>query len=350
MFPFFSALPSVAQEPNAEAQAAYCKYVTEHAAAERDLLRTPSVIAGPVQPSTGTSAQVLYGLSNSLSDDRKAALTMRVARQTCSLYAATVEAQQHILYALPGIEKDVLRHRLQLIHDALDLLDRLIGENTKSVEAHDLPRPALHALRNAKVRLDTTRTATLTGIVSPYVPQMSTTPLKTLVAIKLQADGDVQKASAKLNKQDAWDLKLSAGGHTQIGPDTSGINIDPTGPYGEFSLTFNIGRRAVSKHFDNSADAYVRWKGAQFDDVAQQASILQQQILETIQIQEEQLGVLTTHDGEISHELELLTGVDTSASLTYKNQLLADQAILRVDLEDAKFRIQRLKDYLAFNF
>src|SRR5580658_8805052 len=97
---------------NDTANAAYCKYITEQAAAQRDLLRTPQADIGPTVPSAGTAPQMVVGVTNSLSDDRKASLAMKVAKSGCDLYIATTEAQQHLLYAEPSIEKDVLRHRL----------------------------------------------------------------------------------------------------------------------------------------------------------------------------------------------------------------------------------------------
>src|SRR5262249_15812203 len=70
-------------------QQAYCEYVTQQAQAQRDLLLTPNAIVGFTQPETGLPAQLVWGLSSSLSDIRKAGLTMDAARKNCDLYSAT---------------------------------------------------------------------------------------------------------------------------------------------------------------------------------------------------------------------------------------------------------------------
>lgn len=326
----------------------FCKYVTEQAAAQRDLLRSPQAIFGPILPNTGTPAQLVFGVTNSLSDDRKASLTMKTAKTNCSLYTATTEAQMHIIYALPSLEKDVLRHRLDLIQQASNELDRLIVENMKLVDAQNLTRPALYTLQSAKVRLDMSRTATLTGITSPYVPPLSDTPLKSLVDEKLQAEARNEAAIVKLAKQSSWDVKLGMGTHRSIDPNQT--SYAPLGAFGEFSLTYSLGRKAINNHLDRSADAYSNWKRTQFDDVANQSVILKKLIQDTIVVQSEQLKALQVHDVEITKDLTALEGIDTSAALTFKNELTADRLVLRVDIEDVKFRIAHMQDYLTNNF
>src|SRR5271166_1727605 len=138
---------------NERADAAFCKYTMEQGMAQRDLLRTPALAIGPIQPSTGTPPQMVFGVTNSLRDDKKSGLAMRVAKQTCLLYDATSEAQLHILYALPQIEKDVLQNRLRLIDDATVQLDSMIADNMKLVDAQNVTMPSVYMLASAKVRL-----------------------------------------------------------------------------------------------------------------------------------------------------------------------------------------------------
>ena len=94
---------------------AYCTYLTEQAKAQSDLLRTPKGVAILTQPETGLPTQVAAGASLSLSDFKKSGLTLDAARKNCDLYQATVDVQQMLQYALPSIEKDALRHRLELM-------------------------------------------------------------------------------------------------------------------------------------------------------------------------------------------------------------------------------------------
>src|ERR1700734_4093489 len=67
-------------------QQAYCRYLTEQAAAQRDLLMTPDAVAGITQPNTGLPMQAVWGVSGNLSNVRKGVLTMDAARKNCELY------------------------------------------------------------------------------------------------------------------------------------------------------------------------------------------------------------------------------------------------------------------------
>src|ERR1700691_6062979 len=52
-------------------QQAYCRYLTEQAAAQRDLLMTPDAVAGITQPNTGLPMQAVWGVSGNLANVRK---------------------------------------------------------------------------------------------------------------------------------------------------------------------------------------------------------------------------------------------------------------------------------------
>lgn len=326
----------------------YCTFVSEQAQAQRDFLRSPHAELGPIQPSTGTPPQMVFGVTESISDLKKASLTMGLAKTSCKLYAATTEAQMHLFYALPGIEKQVLQHRLDLIQSASDQLDSLIASNEKYVDAHNLTKPALYTLQGAKVRLDMSRTETLTGLTTPYVPKLSSAPLRDLVDMKMSAEENFQKANVHLLKQNAWDMKLEGGEHRQIAQ--VGPGQSPGGLFGTFSLTYNLGSRAANKHLDKSVSAYSAWKTTQFDDVIEQARILKAQIADTITIQQGQLDVLTAHDAQISQNLDSVKDVDSAAAITFKTQLLADRIVLGVDVQDVQFRINSLKKFMQENF
>lgn len=333
---------------NDDAQAAFCKYVQEQASAQRDILRTPSAVVGPIQPSTGTAPQLVFGLSSSIADMRKAGLTMKAARTTCDLYRASVEAEQHIQYAFPLIEKEILRHRLDLIDQATQELNAQMADEEKMVAAQNLTRPAVYSLQEARLRLDMSRTAALTGITSPYVPTLSDTPLRELIGDKLATEEANQTAVARLQKQNGWDLQLTGGAHRQIGDLTP--TTKTTGVYTTFSLTYNLSRHSANEHLDKSVSAYVDWKKTQFDDVAHQAIILKKQIEETIVIQEGQLKVLLDHQAQLQKDLDSLEGVETSNALAFRNQLVASKTVLRVDVQDVQFRLSRLRQYLTDNF
>ena len=334
---------------NEAARDGYCKYVMEQARAERDLLRGPSLIAGPTQPSAGTPPEIIFGLTGSLVNNLKAPLTTKAARTACELYAATTEAQQHIYYAAAKIEKDSLTHRLDLVQRASEQLEQMIVNEEKLVRAQNVTRPALYYLQSARARLDMRRTSALTGIF-PYVPPLSDVPVRVLVGDKGNAEEANQKANTKLARESGWDLTLAGGGRRQIGDFNSTTTGSRLGAFGEATLTYNFGRHSANEHLNNSAAGHMDLKANQFDDVAVQAVVLRKQVEDTVTFLRPQLQALLDHDSDIDKLLRSVEGLDTSGAQTFKNQLLADQIVLRVDIGDLQFRLDWLKSYLHDNF
>jgi hypothetical protein len=334
---------------NEAARNEYCKYVMEQAVAERDLLRSPSLIAGPTQPSAGTPPQMVFGLTGSLADNLKAPLTTKAARTACDLYAATTEAQQHIYYAAAKIEKDSLMHRLDLVERASEQLEQMIRDEEKLVQAQNVTRPTLYYLQSARARLDMRRTSALTGIF-PYVPPMSDVPVHKLLGDKRYAEEANQNADTKLAKESGWDLTLAGGGRRQIGDFNSTNTVSQLGAFGDVTLTYNFGRHSANEHLNKSAAARMDFKANQFDDVAVQAAVLKKQVEDTVTFLRPQLKALLDHDADIDKLLRSVEGLDTTSAQTFKFQLFADQIVLRVDIGDLQFRLDWLESYLRDNF
>jgi hypothetical protein len=262
---------------------------------------------------------------------------------------ATTEAQQRIYFAAPKMEKDALMHRLNLVQQGSDQLETMIRDEEKMVQVHNVTGPALYYLQSARARLDMRRTSALTGLL-PYVPTLSDLPLRELVNNKLHADEANQKAITKLASESGWDLTVSGGGRRQLAEFNSTTTVSEFGGFGEVSLTYNFGRHSANAHLDRSASAYLDFKNNQFEDVARQSAVLKGQIADTLSFLRPQLMALLEHDSDIEKSLRNIEGLDTSSALAFKNQLLADQIVLRVDLGDIQFRLDWLESYLHDNF
>jgi hypothetical protein len=326
-------------------QQAYCRYLTEQAAAQRDLLITPNAVAGITQPNTGLPMQAVWGVSGSLSGVRKGVLTMDAARKNCDLYTAATSTQQDIQYALPNLEKQALQHRLELIQQASENLDALLANTSKMVSAENMTRPMAFALQTSKIKLDADRADTQSKVVSLYTPQLSDRPLKELVADKQSREVNGQKALDKLNRQNDWDVALSVGEHQQINP-----WVDNRGAYGEVSISYNLASHAINKHLDQAADAYDDWKKVQEGDVVRNADILKQQVVDGISVQDSRLKALQEEQKQIESNLQLVTRADTTAALDFRNQLTTAQLLLNIEIGDATFRLDRLREFLLRNF
>ena len=330
---------------NAGEQQAYCQYITEQAAAQRDLLLTPNAVAGVTQPETGLPMQLVWGLSSSLSDVRKAGLTMDAARKNCDLYSATTAAQQSIQYALPSLEKQALQHRLDLIQQASGKLDAVIATTTKMVDAQNATQPMLFSLETTKIKLDADQADTQMKIAALYTPDLVNKPLKQLVAEKQSGDAEEQKALDKLNRQNSWDVSLSIGSHQQINP-----TVDASAPYGAVTVSYNLASHAIDKHLDKAADAYAGWKKVQEGDVTRNAEILRQQLTSGISVQTNRLKSLQDQQQKLESNLQLVANADTTAALDFRNQLTSAQLLLGIEIGDASFRLERLQDFMESNY
>ena len=160
---------------------AYCAYVMDQPQAQRDLLRTPTALAGYTQPETGLPMQVVGGATLGLADVKKAALTMDVARKNCELYKTTADAQQAIQYAIPVLEKEALTNRLTLIDRAMQSLNTLMDKTSRMIEAQNATRPMLFNLQTTKIKLEADRADTQSKISALYAPQLSDKPLDELM-------------------------------------------------------------------------------------------------------------------------------------------------------------------------
>jgi hypothetical protein len=337
---------SFAQDANNGAeQQAYCQYITEQASAQRDLLLTPSAVAGVSQPDTGLPMQLVWGLTSNLSDVRKAGLTMDTARKNCELYSATTAAQQSIQYALPSLERQALQHRLDLIRQASGKLDAVIATTAKMVDAHNVTRSMLFSLQTTKIKLDADQAETRLKIAALYTPDLVNEPLKQLVAEKQNAEANEQKAWDKLNRQNNWDISLSIGAHQQIKP-----VADASMAYGAVTVSYNLASRAINRHLDQAADAYAGWKKVQEGDVTRNATILRQQLAAGISVQANRLKSLQDQQQQVESNLQLVADADTTAALDFRNQLTSVQLLLGIEIGDASFRLERIQDFLGSNY
>jgi hypothetical protein len=337
--------PAQIRAQNPQDAATYCTYLLEQAQAQRDLLRTPTASAGLTQPETGLPTQVVGGASLGLADVKKAALTMDAARKNCDLYKATTGAQQQIQYALAALEKDALQNRLALIDKASGNLDALMDKTRRMMAAQNATRLMLFSLQTSKIKLEADRTDTEAKIAAIYVPPLSKTPLKDMVASKQQDEVAEQQAQDRLSRQNNWDVALQVGVHQQVNPVAYGPQ-----PYGAFSISYNLGSRAIDRHLDASAQAYGDWKKVQEGDVMRNMEILRQQIADTIDADEARLKSLGEQAKEIGDNLAAVAVPDTAAAFDFNNQLTAAQLLLSIEQGDATYRLASLRAYLANNF
>jgi len=326
--------------------AAYCNYLTEQAKAQSDLLRTPSAVGAFTQPETGLPTQLVGGGSLSLSNVKKAGLTLEVARRNCDVYRASVGVTATLQFALAGVEREALQHRLTLIDAAETSLQEMIDQTAKRVDAQDMTLPMLWELQTNRIKLDADRADTQAKIAAIYLPaSLSAEPIKAQVAQKQAGDIGEQAAQDKLQRQNNWDVALTVGAHQQINPVANSV-----GPYGEVTLTYNLASHAIDRHLDNAADAYSSWKKVQEGDAVRGMEALRTQVEANIAAQKNRLTALELEQSQVAGNLQKIGQSDTTAALDFRNQLTSTQLMLGIESGDATFRLQRLQEFLKFNY
>jgi len=326
-------------------QQTYCAYVTEQAKAQSDFLRSPIALGAFTQPETGLPQQLVAGAQLSLANLKKAGITEEVARKNCELYRASTAVGQVLQYALPGIERDALHHRLELIAAAANSLNALTGETARMVEAQDMTRPMLWELKTTRIKLEADEADTQSKIAAIYIPPLADSPLKAQVAAKQAGDIDVQIAQAKLEKQNNWDVALTVGTHQQINPLSQGVE-----PYGEVTVSYNLASHAIDKHLDRSITDFGDWKRVQESDVVRGMEALRAQLQDQIAAQQERLKTLQRENDEAEKSLHEVADAETTAALDFRNQLTTTQLLLGVETGDASYRLDRLREFLKKNF
>jgi hypothetical protein len=330
-----------------EEQNAYCAYVQQQAAAQRTLLLTPAAVGGFIRSNIGNEAQLYWGVSNSLANYSKAKLTMEAATQNCDAYRATIGAALRIQYASNGLEREALRHRAESLQQAIEQLDIILARNLKLVEVKNATQPMLYTVESVRAKLVADRANSQLKAALLYVPDyVNDLPLKQLVLEKQRSESEAQRREAVLNRQSTWDLRLEAGGRRRL----SSVLPNSVEPYGEATFIYNIGSHSSNKHIDKAVAAYSDWKKAQEGEVTRNAQILEQQIRQSIAVQEAELQALQQQEEEIDRNLQRIAAIDTPAAFGFANQLDADKIVLRVEIKDVKFRLQQLKDYIEKNF
>jgi hypothetical protein len=201
------------------------------------------------------------------------------------------------------------------------------------------------ALQTTKIKLEADRADTQSKIVGIYAPHLSDQPLKDLVAEKQAREENERSAINKLNRQNDWDVALSVGAHQQVNP-----LIGSPGAYGEVTVSYNLASHAINKHLDQAAAAYDDWKRVQEGDVIRNAEVLKQHLVDTITVQDNRLKALQNQQEQIEGNLQLLGYAETSAALDFQNQLTTAKLLLEVEIGDATFRLEQIKEFLAKNF
>ena len=80
------------------------------------------------------------------------------------------------------------------------------------------------------------------------------------------------------------------------------------------------------------------------------ATILQQQVKTSIAAQQTRLKALEEEQQQVADNLQLVNNVDTSTASQLQNQLISIQLLLDIEIGDASFRRDQMRDFLERNY
>jgi len=84
--------------------------------------------------------------------------------------------------------------------------------------------------------------------------------------------------------------------------------------------------------------------------VTRNATILQQQVKTSIAAQQTRLKALEEEQQQVADNLQLVNNVDTSTALQFQKQLISTQLLLDIEIGDASFRRDQMRDFLERNY
>jgi hypothetical protein len=73
-------------------------------------------------------------------------------------------------------------------------------------------------------------------------------------------------------------------------------------------------------------------------------------VMDTLKVQQDELAALGFQASNITDELVSISGSETSTASVFRNQLQADDLVLRVQIRDTEYRIDALREYIRHNF
>jgi hypothetical protein len=196
-----------------------------------------------------------------------------------------------------------------------------------------------------RTRLEADRAATSATVAGISTPDALTDgpSIRELIQHKLSADAEMEKTSDKEQAALNWDLSLDVGVRHQL-------KSSEYDPYGEVIFTYNLGAWAANRHLRQSEAPYGDWKRNQQGDVVQNANELKSRLQDLIAATRTSLAALLGQQQLIDENLKSVEGVDTSAALTFRDQLQADNFLLRIEIGNATFSLEQLTSFLAANF
>jgi hypothetical protein len=116
------------------------------------------------------------------------------------------------------------------------------------------------------------------------------------------------------------------------------------------TASYSFASRAVDRHLDRAVENYAVWKKIQPGDTASSVEVLRTQVAENITAQEGRLKALQTEAQQLEKDLQTIGDADTTAALDFRNQLSSTRLLLQIEIGDATFRLDHLREFLTDNY
>ena len=221
----------------------------------------------------------------------------------------------------------------------------LVSQNEKILEAGNIPRQSIYLLEKQRLALELDKQATATALAQIYVPHLSIEPLAELANEEFASNTENQRAQLQLTRLDNWDVNFQAGGEKPFTP-----FLTTPKAYVGVSASYNLGSRAATRHDSAAMESFNQWQRAQVGGVQESVRVFHGVVSDLIAVQTAELSRLLAEQNKIDEARAAIEDCHTSTADTFRNQLMADGLILRVQVGDTEYRLSKLRSYIQENF
>ena len=319
---------------------AYCKYIEHKNKAKANLLNSPDVVVRLQNSNNQDLLQnnFVSGLAKDLSDFRKAQLFKELINDECTYYKWNQEAKLHIQFAIPQLQAQALKVKLDDIHAAKSKLEAILKTVQNKIDHQNDTLLHYYQIDSLLKRLQSDERDISATISMQKFPPMQSINLKELVNRIDTAQRKRQTTLNKLAKQYNWSVQLLAGAQQSI----SNNQKETISPYAGLSVRYNLGALSSNEHIDNSLVDYMDWKKNQLNGVQNRLLTLMSSISSLKLTQKQQLAALTLSYQTYDRLGKKLTNIESMRADQFNQQLGIDRMMMGIEIHYLKHMLTLL--------
>ena len=295
-------------------------------------------------PGQADKEAAMLGVRKSLSGLHRAKLVTELAETECSAFQAEHDAKTTLTFVEGHIERRALEVQLAGLKSALSRAEVNLRYEQELLRSQTATWPDVRAAQDARDRLRQTLSTTEEGLGRlRTLPELSTQPLRDLLAVEAARRGDAAELRNKIEIAQGWEVSVSAGTKRDLGPSQTSLFVGVT-------LSRSFGLSAAQAAASRTASLTTRLLQEQQEGLwrlLEQRTVemttrraAQQELQRSLQ---ERLTLLDTALSQVS-------GVQTTPALRMARNLKVELLAGLAELSAVETRIAGLDKTLRFLF